>query len=47
MTNQKGFIDLIITKLREEESLDRYLFVLPNIRSAQALYRAIGQINKS
>ena len=47
MTSQKGFIDLIITKLREERSLDHYLFVLPNIRSAQALYRAIGQINKS
>ena len=47
MTNQKGFIDLIISKLQEEESLDRYLFVLPNIRSAQALYKAIGQINKS
>lgn len=47
MTNQKGFIDLIISKLQEEESLDRYLFVLPNIRSAQALYRAIGRMNKS
>jgi ATP-dependent helicase/nuclease subunit B len=47
MTSQKGFIDLIITKLREERSLDHYLFVLPNIRSAQALYRAIGQFNKS
>ena len=47
MTSQKGFIDLIITKLQEERSLDHYLFVLPNIRSAQALYRAIGQFNKS
>ncbi len=47
MTSQKGFIDLIITKLQEERSLDHYLFVLPNIRSAQALYRAIGRINKS
>ena len=47
MTSQKGFIDLIITKLQEERTLDHYLFVLPNIRSAQALYRAIGRINKS
>ena len=47
MISQKGFIDLIITKLQEERSLDHFLFVLPNIRSAQALYRAIGQINKS
>jgi len=47
MTSQKGFIDLIITKLQEERSLDHYLFVLPNIRSAQALYRAIGRMNKS
>ena len=47
MTSQKGFIDLIITKLQEERSLDHYLFVLPNIRSAQALYRAIGQFHKS
>jgi len=47
MISQKGFIDLIITKLQEERSLDHHLFVLPNIRSAQALYRAIGQINKS
>ena len=47
MTSQKGFINLIITKLQEERSLDHYLFVLPNIRSAQALYRAIGQFNKS
>ena len=46
MTSQKGFIDLILTKLQEERSLDDYLFVLPNIRSAQALYRAIGRMNK-
>lgn len=47
MTSQKGFIDLIITKLKEARSLDHYLFVLPNIRSAQALYSTIGEINKS